>query len=53
MDVARLSAASLVPTFAGVFIGQSLRHRLSERAFKTALYWALMLLGVAIVVRTI
>ncbi len=53
MRVATLSLASLVPTFAGVFVGQSLRHRLSERAFRTALYWALILLGVAIIFRTL
>lgn len=48
-----LSVAGLVPSIAGVYVGQLLRHRMSEPVFKKTLYLAILALGMVILVRTI
>ena len=44
-DRALLSAAALVPTFAGLWLGQRYRERVSEAAFRTIFFRALVLTG--------
>ena len=40
-----LSAAAFVPTITGLWLGQRLRHRVSESLFRTLFFWALLATG--------
>lgn len=44
-DLGLLSLAALVPAIAGMVIGQKVRGRMSEARFKTALFSALLVMG--------
>ena len=46
-----LSAAALVPTFAGLALGQAARRRLSEQSFRQVFFAALGLLGLYLAVK--
>jgi hypothetical protein len=48
-ELGALSAAALLPALAGMAIGQRVRRRLSEQAFKRAFFVALLVLGLYIV----
>ncbi|MBN3563042.1 sulfite exporter TauE/SafE family protein [Amphritea spongicola] len=45
-----MSVAGLLPAMAGMFLGQKIRRRLSAEAFKKALFIALFLLGLYILI---
>ena len=47
------SLALLVPTMFGLALGTMLRRWIPEARFKTVFFWALLLLGVIIVTRTL
>jgi uncharacterized membrane protein YfcA len=49
-ELALLSVAACVPTFAGMMIGRRIRHSLSEANFRRVFFMALLLLGVYIVI---
>jgi uncharacterized membrane protein YfcA len=40
-----LSFACIIPTAIGLWIGQRLRHRVSEEAFRAVFFWALLVTG--------
>jgi uncharacterized membrane protein YfcA len=44
-EIATLSALSLIPTFAGFWIGERLRHNMSEQAFKKIVLSVFFLMG--------
>jgi uncharacterized protein len=48
-ELGAMSAVALLPALAGMAIGQQVRRRLSEQAFKRAFFVALLLLGFYIV----
>ena len=48
-ELGAMSAAALLPALAGMAIGQQVRRRLSEQAFRRAFFVALLLLGFYIV----
>ncbi len=50
-DVAILSCLGVIPALAGMISGQAIRSRLSEAAFRKALFTALLVLGLYIVYR--
>lgn len=52
MDVAILSAGALLPTAAGMLIGQQVRHKLSEQKFRKVFFIALCFAGVYMIART-
>ena len=45
VELGTASAASLVPAFLGMALGQRLRHRLPERHFRRTFSGALLILG--------
>ncbi|MBO6521397.1 MAG: sulfite exporter TauE/SafE family protein [Rhodospirillales bacterium] len=45
MDQGLHSASGVLPAFAGMMVGQHLRKKLSEDAFKRVFFWALLALG--------
>jgi len=47
-----VSAAAVAPALAGMVLGQRLRHRLSEAAFRRVFFVALLALGIYIVARS-
>lgn len=49
--LALLSALAVVPALAGMEIGRRVRGRLSERRFRQALFWSLLLLGLWLLVK--
>ena len=53
LDLAMLSAAGVVPAVAGMIVGQVVRQRLSEAAFRTVFFVALLALGGYIAVRAL
>ena len=40
-----ISAAGLVPAFAGMYLGQKVRARLSEQVFRKVVFYALAIFG--------
>ncbi|MEO1200393.1 MAG: sulfite exporter TauE/SafE family protein [Pseudomonadota bacterium] len=48
-----VSLACVVPTFAGMFIGQRFRNRLNEKRFRQVVQAALFLLGIYLVARAV
>jgi len=52
-SVAGASAAALVPSVLGMMIGQRLRSRLSQAAFRLCFLWGLLGLGLHLVIRTL
>ena len=50
-ELGALSSAALVPAFAGMFVGQRFRHRLSEDLFRKYFFWALLVSGLYMVLR--
>ncbi|MCP1336898.1 sulfite exporter TauE/SafE family protein [Futiania mangrovi] len=44
-DQATISVAALVPTFIGLYLGQKVRHRISEEGFRKLFFAALILVG--------
>lgn len=53
VDLGALSTAAVVPAIVGMWLGQRLRHRLSEQRFRQVFFLALLALGLYFVVRTI
>ncbi len=53
MELGALSAAAVVPALIGMALGRRLRRRLSETAFRRALFGALLVLGLFILVRSL
>jgi hypothetical protein len=51
MELGVLSGFAIVPAMIGIGLGQRLRWRLSDDAFRTIFYIALLLLGLGILVR--
>ena len=47
------SAAALVPTFLGLYLGRSVRHRISEAAFRQLFFVALIFSGLYMIVRAL
>ena len=47
---ALLSLAALAPTVLGLYLGQRLRHRVSESVFRTTFFWALFFAGLYFIV---
>jgi uncharacterized membrane protein YfcA len=52
MDLAGASAAAVLPAIIGMQAGLAVRRRLSEAAFRRALFIALLLLGGYIAIRS-
>lgn len=52
-DQAMISTAAVIPAFAGLYLGQKIRARLSEDHFRTALYCALAGLGIFLILRAL
>ncbi len=50
-ELAAASALAVIPTLAGAYLGQIVRRRLSEEAFRRVFYASLLLLGIYIVLR--
>ncbi len=48
-----LSTGAIIPALIGMVLGQNVRQRLSETAFKKVFFVSLLLLGVYIVLRSI
>ncbi len=48
MDIGLMSASGVLPAIVGMTVGQKLRQKLSEEAFKRVFFWALLALGVYI-----
>lgn len=53
VELAGLSAAAVIPAIGGMMLGQWLRRRLSEAAFRRVFYIALLLLGIYVVARAL
>jgi len=53
MELGALSAAAVVPALIGMALGRRLRRRLSETGFRRALFCALLVLGLFILVRSL
>jgi uncharacterized membrane protein YfcA len=53
VELGTASAAGVIPALAGMALGQRLRRRLSETAFRRGLFGALLLLGLYILVRAL
>jgi uncharacterized protein len=51
-DLAILSVAGLVPAFAGIWLGRSIRHRISEAFYRRLFFLSLIASGVYMVART-
>ena len=51
--LALVSAGAVIPAFLGMILGQFIRTRLSERQFRLAFFWSMVLLGLYIVARII
>ncbi len=51
--LALVSAGAVIPAFLGMMAGQFIRTRLSERQFRLAFFWSMILLGLYIVVRIV
>lgn len=47
------SALATLPLFAGMLVGQKLRHKISQEAFRKGLLVAVMLIGVSLFVRAV
>jgi uncharacterized membrane protein YfcA len=47
------SALALVPTFAGMFLGQRLRHRIRPEAFRRWFFAWLLVIGAYMLVRAL
>lgn len=52
LSLATMSAASLLPTLAGMLLGQWIRHRVPEAAFRRIFLIGLLLLGAYLALRT-
>lgn len=50
-ELAAASALAVIPTLAGAYLGQIVRRRLSEQAFRRVFYVSLLILGIYIVAR--
>ncbi len=50
-DHAIISAASVIPAFAGLYLGQKIRARLSEDRFRMVIYCALAAFGIFLIAR--
>jgi uncharacterized protein len=48
-----LSIAAILPALVGMYVGQSVRRRLSEATFRRVFFFALLALGAYIVARAI
>jgi len=51
-DLGLLSTAGVIPALIGMVLGQKLRQRLSEAAFRKVFFGAILVLGIYIVVRS-
>ena len=51
-DLGLLSAAGVIPALAGMVLGQKLRQRLSETAFRKVFFGAILVLGIYIIIRS-
>ena len=52
-ETALVSAALLIPTFAGFSLGERLRHRMSEATFRKALLFVFFLMGLNLIRRAV
>ena len=52
-DHGLISAAGLVPAFAGMFLGQKIRARLSEDVFRKLVFYALVIFGIYLIAGTV
>ncbi|MDT8342870.1 MAG: sulfite exporter TauE/SafE family protein [Thermohalobaculum sp.] len=50
-DLALLSAGAVVPAFVGLWLGQRLRHRISEDLFRRVFFIALLVVGIVMIAR--
>ena len=50
-DIGVVSVGALVPAFAGMWVGQKIRARLSEERFRRVFFIALLLVGIYITIR--
>ncbi|MCL5776974.1 sulfite exporter TauE/SafE family protein [Limibaculum sp. FT325] len=50
-EQAAVSAAAILPAFAGMWIGQRVRHRISESLFRRVFFVALLVVGVYMIAR--
>lgn len=50
---AALSAGLVLPTLAGFYLGEQLRHRVSNAQFRSALLWVFLALGLNLVYRAV
>lgn len=48
-----LSAAAIVPSFMGMWAGQQIRRRVPETTFRTVFFYALLILGISIIIRSL
>jgi len=48
-----LSAIALAPTAAGIMLGLKLRRRISEEQFRRIFFWALLLIGIYMMIRAL
>ncbi len=53
MELGALSTGAIIPAIIGMVVGQKVRQRLSETAFRKVFFISLLLLGVYIVLRSI
>jgi len=53
MELGALSTVAIIPALIGMVVGQKVRQRLSETAFRKVFFISLLLLGVYIVLRSI
>ncbi len=53
MELGALSTGAIIPALIGMVVGQKVRQRLSETAFRKVFFISLLLLGVYIVLRSI
>lgn len=50
-DLGLVSLASIIPALIGMVLGQRLRSKLSETAFRRVFFWSLLVLGLYIIAR--
>jgi len=53
LTVATSSLFALIPAFAGMYLGQSVRHKISQQVFKKCFLGGLVVLGSYMVINTI
>lgn len=48
-----LSILAVIPALTGMWVGRAIRQRLSEQRFRVVFYWAISLLGIYIVIKSL